>query len=69
LLPLLFPHELIKKLDFSQIFTLKWLKNRSNFDKMREKITFLQRGRFFFISAAEYFGQSGQIILERVGNT
>jgi hypothetical protein len=29
---------------------------------------FSQRGRFF-LSAAEYFGQSGRVILERVGNT
>jgi hypothetical protein len=35
---------------------------------MREKILFY-KGAGFFFSAAEYFGQSGLIILERVGNT
>jgi hypothetical protein len=54
---------------FSLVTTFKWFKNWSNFDQMREKTSFLQRGRFFW-SVAEYFSQSGWIILEkRVGNT
>ncbi len=64
------PYEWITKLYFSQIFTLKWFKNWPNFDQTREKMSVLHRGElFFYISAAEYFGQSGRIILERVGNT
>ncbi len=42
-------------------FTLKWSKNWSNFEKNERKMSFLQRG-WFFLSAAEYFGQSGRII-------
>jgi hypothetical protein len=54
----------IKKLDFSQIFTLKWFKCWSYFDKTREKFNFFTKGPIFFGSAAEYFGQSSRIILE-----
>jgi hypothetical protein len=70
LLPLFFPYKLIFfKLDFSQIFTLEWFKNWSNFDKTREKWSFLQRCRFFLYQQKNIFGQSGRILLERVGNT
>jgi hypothetical protein len=44
---LYFPLRIHCKLDFSQIVTLKWLKNCSNVDKTREIMFFQQRGPNF----------------------
>jgi hypothetical protein len=49
-------------------FDSEMIKNLGYLDKTRDKRSFLQSNRVFF-SVAEYFGQSGWIILERVGNT
>jgi hypothetical protein len=54
----------MEKLDFSRILSPKCSKTIGS----RDKMLFLQRDRIFF-SAAEFFGQSGKIILKRVGNT
>jgi hypothetical protein len=65
LLPLLFPYEWIPKNGVFTDFDSEMIKILLNFDKTRD---YFYKGAEFFSSAAEYFGQSGRIILERVGN-
>jgi hypothetical protein len=67
LLPLLFPYECIKRLDFSQVKYLKTI--GPIFDKTTDlKVNFTKWPNFVF-SAAEFFGQSDWIILKRVCHT
>ncbi len=58
----------IKKTRLFKDFYSEWFKLWPNFDQKERKNVSFTTGRNFLITA-EYFGQSGRIILERVGNT
>ncbi len=60
-----FPLWMNQKTEFSPILTLKWYKSVIK----REIKGHFYKGAEYFSAAAEYFGQSGRIILKRVGNT
>jgi hypothetical protein len=53
---LLFPYEWIKKLEFSQILTLKLLKIGLNLIKRENYMWFFAQEAIFSFSSAEYFG-------------
>ena len=58
----------LKTSNFHRLWHWYGLKIQSHFNKTRQNMLFLLRGRIFF-SAAEFFGLWGRTILKRVGNT